>query len=277
MIISEFISRVISIYETESATEHSYRSSLEWLFEQFGEDLVALNEPKAVKVGRPDFVIYRGEATQGHCEAKDVGLDINPKSMSAANKSQFERYRKALPNLIYTNCLDFRFYKNGELSGEVSIADYLMGIQPKPENFATLEHFLKDFAAERLQTITSSRRLAEMMAGKAILIKDILANSLNEDEEHGTELFSQYSAFKVQLIHDLTTDDFADIYAETIAYGMFAARLHDKTLESFSRQEALDLLPKSNPFLRNLFSYIAGPNLDERIRRTINELVLCTV
>ena len=67
-------------------------------------------------------------------------------------------------------------------------------------------------------------------------------------------------------------EDFADIYAETIAYGMFGARLHDKTLKDFSRAEALDLMPKSNPFLRNLFTYVAGPNLDDRIRRTIDEL-----
>ena len=72
--------------------------------------------------------------------------------------------------------------------------------------------------------------------------------------------------FKTSLIHDITMADFADIYAETIAYGLFAARLHDTTQDTFSRTEALELLPKSNPFLRNLFVYIAGPNLDDRLR-----------
>ena len=67
-------------------------------------------------------------------------------------------------------------------------------------------------------------------------------------------------------------EEFADIYAETIAYGLFAARLHDDTPDTFTRAEALDLLPKSNPFLRELFIYIAGPNLDERLRRVIDEL-----
>ncbi len=114
--------------------------------------------------------------------------------------------------------------------------------------------------------------LAAMMAAKATLIKDILFNSLVEDKDVQTELVGQYQSFKNQLIHDLTSEDFADIYAETIAYGMFGARLHDKSLDSFSRLEALELMPKSNPFLRNLFSYVAGPNLDERIRRTVDEL-----
>ena len=56
--------------------------------------------------------------------------------------------------------------------------------------------------------------------------------------------------FKEHLIHDISPADFADLYAETIAYGLFAARLHDTRLDTFSRQEALELLPKSNPFLR---------------------------
>jgi len=94
------------------------------------------------------------------------------------------------------------------------------------------------------------------------LIKTVLANTLLADAELESDLAGQYKAFKDQLIHDLTIESFADIYAETIAYGLFAARLHDDTPENFSREEALDLLPKSNPFLRKLFSYVAGPSLD---------------
>lgn len=269
--VAGYIAEVQRIYATGQATEHSYRPILEKLFNSVTADVTALNEPKGVKVGRPDFVFIReagkGAAiTVGHCEAKDVGLGINPKGMNDFNKAQHERYVKALSNLIYTNGLDFRFYKNGELAREISIANLLMGIQPKPDQFGALANQLKDFAAERLQTITSAEKLAEMMAGKATLIKDILGNALKDDNDLQTELTGQYQSFKDQLIHDLTAEDFADIYAETIAYGLFGARLHDKTLDSFSRTEALELMPKSNPFLRNLFTYVAGPNLDERVR-----------
>ena len=110
------------------------------------------------------------------------------------------------------------------------------------------------------------------MAGKANLIKDVLGNTLREDADLQTELAAQYHAFKENLIHDITAQDFADIYAETIAYGMFAARLHDTTLDTFSRQEALELLPKSNPFLRSLFTYVAGYDLDDRIAWIIDDL-----
>ncbi|SDL97263.1 type ISP restriction/modification enzyme, partial [Paracoccus chinensis] len=135
-----------------------------------------------------------------------------------------------------------------------------------------MENLLRDFIAQKPQTITSPRELAERMAGKANLIKDVLRKTLADDKTFQTELSSQYQAFKENLIHDITPEDFADIYAETIAYGMFAARLHDSTKDTFSRQEALELLPKSNPFLRDLFRYVAGYDLDERIAWIIDDL-----
>ena len=126
--------------------------------------------------------------------------------------------------------------------------------------------------SQQPQTITSPRELAQRMAGKANLIKDVLRKTLADDGPNESELAFQYRAFKDNLIHDISQDDFADIYAETIAYGMFAARLHDTTLDTFSRQEALALLPKSNPFLRSLFGYVAGYDLDERIAWILDDL-----
>ena len=106
------------------------------------------------------------------------------------------------------------------------------------------------------------------MAGKARLLSDIIEKSLTSDEENQEDstLKEQMAAFKSILIHDITPKGFADVYAQTISYGMFAARLHDPTLDNFSRQEAAELIPKSNPFLRKLFGYIAGPDIDDRIK-----------
>lgn len=278
MDIEAFLGEVERLHSQGEATEHSFRPALATLFDSITSDVTCINEPEAVqKVGRPDFVFKReagqkAAITVGHCEAKDIGLDINPKAMRDANKDQFERYVAGLPNLIYTNGLDFAFYRNGEHQRTVSIADYRMGIQPKRSQFVVLENLLRDFAAERLQTITSAENLAELMAGKARIIKDVLFNTLQEDKNLTSELAGQYKAFQDQLIHDLELDAFADIYAETVTYGMFAARLHDPTIESFSREEALTLLPKSNPFLRKLFEFVAGPSLPEGLAKTVDEL-----
>lgn len=270
MNLQNFLENVSSIYQTGAATEHSYRADLQKLLSSIDSDVTALNEPKRVKCGAPDFIVSQGDIVIGHIEAKDIPVGI--RALKDSNKDQQKRYLAALPNLIYTNCLDWDFYRDGQLVASVSIADFLMGVQPRPQDFATLENLLREFVTQRPQTITSPRDLAERMAGKANLIKDVLGKTLRDDADLQSELSAQYHAFKENLIHDITPADFADIYAETIAYGMFAARLHDTTLDTFSRQEALELLPKSNPFLRSLFSYVAGYDLDDRIAWIIDDL-----
>lgn len=268
--IGEFLSKVQNVYKTGVAGEHAYRPALHDLLKSLGDKITPVNDPKKSAVGAPDFIVFDGEIVIGHLEAKDINVDL--RNLKDANKNQHERYTGGLANLIYTNCLDWDFYRDGHRVASVSIADYMMGIQPKPEEFGTLENLLRDFITQSPQTITSPPDLAKRMAGKAVLIKDILFQTLRADPALQTDLAGQFKAFKEHLIHDITPEDFADIYAETIAYGMFAARLHDVSLDTFSRFEALDLLPKSNPFLRDLFGFIAGTTLDDRIAWVIDDL-----
>ena len=270
-LVSDFVSKVEDVYKTGAATENSYRPALEALFSGLEKGVTALNEPKRVKCGAPDFILQRGDVIIGHVEAKDIGLGL--RNMKHHNKEQQERYLKGFPNLLYTNCLDWDFYRKGSLVTSVTIANIIQGrLIPDPKKYSTLEKLLRNFIAQKFRTITSPKDLAKRMAAKANIIKDTLREMLTEDREIQTQLTSEYQALKKNLIHDINFTDFADIYAETIVYGMFGARLHDTTLGTFSRQEALELLPKSNPFLRSLFSYVAGPDLDDRIAWIIDDL-----
>lgn len=279
MDIQGYLNEIRALYASGQTTEHSFRPALAKLFKAIDPALTVINEPKHITdVGAPDFVFNRGDIAIGWCEAKDIGKDVRKFAANDYSKAQKERYKKGLPNLIYTNGLDFEFIREGEVVDFITIADLTPTLPARVENFPALENRLHDFATVTPLSITSSRRLAEMMAGKAAIIKDIMGRALIADlkaRDGGappTDLIGQYEAFKSNLIHDIKVEDFADIYAETIAYGLFAARLHDETSGSFTRAEALELLPKSNPFLRQLFIYIAGPNLDERLRRVIDEL-----
>ena len=279
MDVQGYLSEIRALYASGQTTEHSFRPALAKLFASIDPAIIVINEPKHITdVGAPDFVFQRGEVAIGWCEAKDIGRDVRKFAANDYSKGQKERYRKGLPNLIYTNGLDFEFIRDGEAVDFITIADLIPTMPARPDSFALLENRLRDFAHVTPLSITSSKRLAEMMAGKAAIIKDIMGRALLADTkakeigQPASDLIGQYEAFKANLIHDITVDEFADIYAETIAYGLFAARLHDDTPATFTRGEALDLLPKSNPFLRELFIYIAGPNLDERLRRVIDEL-----
>jgi hypothetical protein len=274
MDIQSYLNNIRSLAQSGQATEHSYRPALAGLFKSIDENLTVINEPKQSAVGAPDFVFARNGVSIGWCEAKDLRKDISRFGAGDYSREQKERYKKGLPNLIYTNGTDFEFIREGEVTGFVSIADLIPNLPPRPDEFPRLEMLLKDFSAQTPISINSAKQLAKMMAGKAVIIKDIMGNALVADKASGieTELTDQYEGFKKSLIHDITIADFADVYAETIAYGLFAARLHDNSLGTFNRAEALELLPKSNPFLRNLFVYIAGNNLDDRLRRMIDDL-----
>jgi predicted helicase len=79
---------------------------------------------------------------------------------------------------------------------------------------------------------------------------------------------------KKQLIHDMSIDDFADMYAQTLVYGLFIARFHDTSPDTFTRSEARDLVPASNPLLKHFFDHIAGVDFDERLDSIVNELCM---
>ncbi|MDP2070905.1 type ISP restriction/modification enzyme [Methylotenera sp.] len=282
MNIQQYIDNVSSLFNAGNSTEHSYRGDLQQLLTSLLKDVAVTNEPKRIECGAPDYILTCKDIPIGYIEAKDVGVKLGDK----AHKEQFDRYKAALNNLIITDYLEFHFYKNGVLVESVSIATIGAGkdggkIYAKPDSFDRFTALIENFASTITQTIKSPTTLAQMMAAKAKLMAQVIKSALDEDDksqkeqaQNTTDLQGQMAAFKSILIHDINNTSFADIYAQTIAYGLFAARYHDPTLKTFSRQEAATLIPQSNPFLRKLFQYIAGYELDNRLTWLVDELVL---
>jgi len=277
MNIGEYIENLNRRYKLGNATEHTFRGDLQQLIETIAPGIAATNEPKRQACGAPDYIITKGDLPIGFIEAKNIGDNDLDGLKATGNKKQFDRYKQALPdNLIFTDYLDFHLYRESELVFKIAIGEVQDGkILPLSENFKLFANFITDFCIHKGLTIKSSKRLAVMMAGKARLLSEVIEKSLTSDQENeeNSTLKEQMNAFKEILIHDITPKGFADVYAQTIAYGMFAARLHDPTLPTFSRQEAAELIPKSNPFLRKLFGYIAGPDIDDRIKWIVDSLV----
>lgn len=272
MNISQYVQHLNTRYQTGISREHSYRGDLQNLLSALLPHVLVTNEPARVACGAPDYILTRKDIPLGYMEAKDIGKALDSKDY----KEQFDRYRASLNNLIITDYLDFWLYRDGQLVTKMPIAGLQnRQIVARPENFEAFTGLIRNFASQTGQTIKSPTKLAEMMAGRAKLLAQVIERALNSDDQHdqNSTLKGQMQAFKEILIHDITNKGFADIYAQTIAYGLFAARYHDPTLPTFSREEAATLIPKSNPFLRKLFQYIAGYDLDERIVWIVDELV----
>lgn len=272
MTIENYIKNLNNRYQLGNTTEHTFRGDLQQLLESMLPEIAATNEPKRIKCGAPDYVLTRKEIPVGYIEAKDIGIKLDSKNL----KEQFDRYKSALTNLIFTDYLEFHFYKEGNFTHAIKIAEVQKGkIVPLPQHFADFTLAIQNFADTVTQSIKSPNRLAEMMAVKAKFIANQIEKALDSDEEtaENSELKLNYEAFKKQLINDLSHSAFADMYAQTIAYGLFAARYHDPTIPTFSREEAAKLIPHSNPFLRKLFQKIAGYDLDSRINYLVDDLV----
>ena len=277
MDLKEYIASVNQKFCAGNATEHTYRGVLEQLMQSLLPKLRIVNEPKREKCGAPDYIASRKDGLPVfYIEAKDIGdADLDGRSKSG-HKEQFDRYKQALDYIIFTDYLDFHFYEHGEFMDSVRIAEVKGNkIAAIKENEAKFLSLVEHFGGNAIQRITSASRLAQLMAGKARLLENIIEQAMNEDTDSyaNSNLHGQYEAFKMVLIHDLEKSAFADIYAQTIVYGMFAARLHDDTPEDFSREEAARLIPKTNPFLRQIFNTLAGNDLDERIAWVVDDLV----
>ena len=270
-LINQYIAELNRLYHAGNATEHTYRFALQQLLENMTSGLTVANEPKRIACGAPDYIVTRGEIPVGYMEAKDIGVNLNDK----AHKAQFDRYKQSLNNLIVTDYLTFQLFENGDAFASVSIAATdKNGIKADAAQFDAFAALIHRFAGFDGQNIQNAEHLSKVMAAKAKLMANIIENALAGNENNNdNSLEDQLEGFREVLISNITNREFSDIYAQTIAYGMFAARLNDKTLDTFTRAKAALLIPHSNPFLRKFFNNIAGLDLDERIRWVVDDLV----
>ena len=181
MTIEQYITKINTLFQTGNAREHSYRGDLQNLLMAILPDVLVTNEPARVACGAPDYVLTRKDIPVGYVEAKDIGVDLKDKKL----KEQFDRYKAGLSNLIFTDYMDFHFYKDGEFVVKIEIASLENGsIIAKPENFDQFKNLIKNFAETISQTIKSPTKLAQMMAGKAKLMADVIEKSLINDDEN---------------------------------------------------------------------------------------------
>ncbi len=261
------------------ATEHTHRPALKALIETLAPGVTATNEPKRVECGAPDLVISRkanhGPVTLGHIECKDVGADLN----EWERDEQLKRYLPALPNLILTDYLEFRWYVDGVFRQSARLARMGNGrkLIPEKDGAEAVTQILVEFVSHKAEPTNNPKELALRMARLTHFIRDMIVRALGGTgvspvSGHGQDgratasqtLLDLRAAFEKALIPDLKDTDFADMFAQTLAYGLFAARVNHKGPSgSFKRLGAASEIPKTNPFLRKLFETITGADLEE--------------
>lgn len=255
--VASYLAELEAALKRGDAREHTHRPAIHRLLEASGERITATNEPAREGGNAPDFVISRGMVPIGHVETKDVGETLN----KVLKTEQLKRYREALPNLLLTDYLEFIWLVDGTERARIVLAEWDgKKITARANAAEEWTQLIGAFLNHQAETLRSPTQLAQKLAAQTRLLKEAVLKILQAEQGQG-ELSSEKAAFEATLLPNLTDDEFADMFAQTIAYGMFTARRFDTTPKDFSRQEAANLIPKTNPFLRRFFQYIAGHDL----------------
>lgn len=267
-IITSYLNSIKLTLATGDAREHAYRPAFQKLIKDLVPEVEVINEPAYTGGNAPDFLFKKGAVPIAYAECKDITVDIDSKEV----KKQAERYVTAFGRILLTNYLEFQIIDESGNVVKISIAELIAGeIILKEEFFENFINIIQDYITPSSRAINSAKKLAQIMAGKARLLRDNALASLKENPN--SDIYSQYNSFKEVLIKDLTKKDFADMYAQTLVYGLFVARYFDSTLPTFSRYEAQDLLPSSNPLLKKFFGHVAGTDYDPKIAWLVDSLI----
>jgi hypothetical protein len=272
----EYLSQITKTTTQGDAREESYYPALASFFQQTGIGLGKSKTqittlPKQTEAGNPDFRIWDGsENIVGYIEAKRPGenLDVIERS------NQLKRYRAVFPNLILTDFYEFRLYRNGELVDKTFIARAALskkGIPPPAENLEAFESLLQKFFAFSLPRLTTAGQLAKELALRTRFLRDEIITMEMEQQQVGKgELYGFYTTFQRYLIANLKEKDFADLFSQTITYGLFAARTRSEN--GFNRKLAYDLIPKTIGILRNIFKFVSQGDLPRHMEVMVDDI-----
>ncbi len=261
--LREYLQRIFETARRADAREESFYSALEDLFNEFSastgkKSAHVTTLPKKTEAGNPDFRIWDGKQhIIGYIEAKKLGDNLD----HVQSSEQINRYRHTFPNLILTNFFEFRLYRNEQLVDTVQIGRpfivHKLKTVPPVEKEKEFLNLVEQFFAFSLPRTYTAKSLAVELAKRTRFLGDqVIAEELREESERGSgRLLGFYEAFQKYLIGTLTKEDFADLYAQTITYGLFAARTRAE--DSFSRKLAFDNIPPTIGILRDVFRFIS--------------------
>jgi len=277
-ILTNYFKAIADVAGQGDAREESFYSCLEMLLQQFAvssgrSDAHVTTLPKKTEAGNPDFRVWNGQdRIIGYIEAKKP-TEENLDHVEASE--QLKRYRRTFPNLILTNFFEFRLYRNGQLVDRVLAARpfvlHQLGAVPPVEKADDLFNLLEQFFAFSLPRSYTAESLAVELAKRTRFLRDVVADELREEKgkEQGI-LLGFYEAFQRYLIAKLTLEDFADLYAQTITYGLFAART--RAHDGFNRRMAFDNIPRTIGILRDVFQFISLGDLPQQLEWIVDDI-----
>ena len=271
-------------------TESSYNPAILALLESFGVKASDKSgERGQAKGGNIDIKLWRADEEPSETnpfagiEVKKVG------GIDARAREQAKTSAGIFGNVILTDNCVWQFYRSGDEERHTEIhlmrqdGEFLTLIEENADLFICLVH---DFMLQDPAYIRSSKNLADYMAIHAKTVRLVIMEILKEGKEGQPldnktqrnlpmfkDLLGLYAQIKTNIHAQLTTRSFADMYAQTIVYGLLIARYNDMTAQNFDRFKAIVRLQEESRLLDRFFAHIAaGGKLDPVLDSVVEKL-----
>jgi len=277
--LKTYLKNIAEITGMGDAREESYYPALAKLLGEYAKNagksgIHVTSLPKQTEAGNPDFRVWDGKQhIVGYIEAKTPTIENLDK---IEQTDQLRRYLHTFPNVILTNFFEFSLYRNGELTDKVLIARpfiaHTLKTIPPVEKQTDFINLLEKFFLFSIPKVYSAKTLAVELAKRTRFLRDeVVTEELRETKESGkAHIHGFYEAFRQYLISALTKEEFADLYAQTVTYGLFAART--RTEKGFSRKTAYDSIPHTIGILRDVFRFISLGDLPQEMEWIIDDI-----
>lgn len=274
----QYLESLQNTASTGDTREESYYGDLSDLLEQHANenghsDVQVTTLPSPTDGGNPDFRVWSGTNNViGYIEAK---LPSGPSLDTIEETEQLTRYRGTFKNVILTNFVKFRLYRNGEQVAEAEIADPpeipRFGDAPDAVNTNDLDDLLEKFFSHARSEIDSAQGLASELAKRTSFMRDVVLQELGREMAgQDGHILGFYEAFEEYLMPDISRDEFADIYSQTITYGLLTARI--RVSGDFDRTDAADAIPSTIGILKDIFDFISTSDPPTEIEWIVDDV-----
>ncbi|QLH53148.1 MAG: adenine specific DNA methyltransferase [Candidatus Kapaibacterium sp.] len=276
-ILYSYLDSIAEQTQQGDAREESYYPFLKTLLEEIakekGRPIQVTVLPKPTEAGNPDFRIWDGShQVIGYIEAKTPGTNLEQIETS----EQLKRYLNTFPNLILTDFYVFRLYRQGVFLKQARLARTFiprkLKTKPPAEEVDSVLRLLEEFFSFAQPPTQTPEDLSVELARRTRFLRDevILPELMEQVAKGQGDLFGFYDAFKKYLVAGLTEAQFADLYAQTITYGLFAART--RAQGPFNRQMAYALIPSTIGILRDVFHFISLGKPSEQMEVIVDDI-----
>jgi hypothetical protein len=279
-IFNFYLKKIFEVVKQEDAREESYYPALERMLNEFALSIDKKNIhitvlPKKTDAGNPDFRVWDGkQRIVGYIEAKTPDKNL----IDVEKTEQIKRYKSTFKNFILTNFLEFRLYRNDVLIDYVKISDFVLldGLKRRltiiVENEEKFKKFLEKFFSFSFPSINKPVDLAIELAKRTRFLRDeVIYETLQEEEKNGLKnILGFYEAFQKYLIRGLSKVEFADLYSQTITYGLFASRI--RCQGEFNRKIAVYDIPETIGILKDIFRYISSVDLPQQMEWVVDDI-----